>query len=245
MTPQGDWVPEDEHSTRELDDDADGAAHVEQSRRGATAQHGRHSAGRRLRAEAERRHAAERAVAGARRERRHAALADGGVRRLRQRGHRPAAGVRSAASRTATARSCTCDQSHGAARGQRIDGVPDVEHARRRHQLAAPPIAPGSPASRCRPRGKPARPTTTSTPGSSASRRTSSRASGSASISRRRSSPTAMPASSPFRSWASFMKVATKGHKPDWIDASRERRRRSTSAAYPASCRTRGAPAST
>ena len=42
LTPQGDWVPEDEHSSGELDDDAHGAADVEQSRRGAAAQHRRH-----------------------------------------------------------------------------------------------------------------------------------------------------------------------------------------------------------
>ena len=44
VTPHGMWVPEDGHSTRRLDDDALGAADVEQSRRGADAEHDRHSA---------------------------------------------------------------------------------------------------------------------------------------------------------------------------------------------------------
>ena len=44
-TPQGGWLPEDEHSSAQLDDAPDGAAHVEQSRRGAAAQHGRHRDG--------------------------------------------------------------------------------------------------------------------------------------------------------------------------------------------------------
>ena len=73
LTPQGEWLPEDEHSDAPLDDAADGAADLEQPRGRAAAEHGRHPAGGRLRAEAERRHAAERAVARARRERRHAA----------------------------------------------------------------------------------------------------------------------------------------------------------------------------
>ena len=57
---------------RQRDDDAVGAAHVEQPRRGADADVGRHPEGRRLRREAQCRQAAERAVAGARRERRDA-----------------------------------------------------------------------------------------------------------------------------------------------------------------------------
>ena len=36
-TLQGAWTPEDEHSTRRVDEPAHGAAHVEQSRRGAAA----------------------------------------------------------------------------------------------------------------------------------------------------------------------------------------------------------------
>ena len=43
-TLQGAWMPEDEHSAGERDDDADGAAHVEQSRRGADARGSRHRA---------------------------------------------------------------------------------------------------------------------------------------------------------------------------------------------------------
>ena len=49
-TLQGKWVPEDEHSTRHLDDDEDGAEDVEQSRRRADAEHRRHRQDRRLRA---------------------------------------------------------------------------------------------------------------------------------------------------------------------------------------------------
>ena len=37
--------------------------------------------------------------------------------------------------------------------------------------------------------------------------------------------------------WATFMKAATKGDKPDWFDAPAERRRRATSAGCRASCR--------
>ena len=118
------------------------------------------------------------------------------------------------------------DQAKAASRGQRGDRVPDVEHARRRHQLRHRRTARGRPASRCRRRARPARPTTTSTPGSSASRRTSSPASGSASISRRRSSRTATPASSRCRCGRSFMKTATKGRQARLVHAPLERRRR-------------------
>ena len=44
---QGEWVPEDEHCDRRLDDAAHGAADVEQSRGRAAAEHGRHPEGRR------------------------------------------------------------------------------------------------------------------------------------------------------------------------------------------------------
>ena len=37
LTVQGDWLPEDDHSDGRRDDDAVGAAHVEQPRRGADA----------------------------------------------------------------------------------------------------------------------------------------------------------------------------------------------------------------
>ena len=65
------------------------------------------------------------------------------------------------------------DAGEVAARGQRGDRVPDVEHARRRRSTPAPPTGRGRPASRCRRPARPAPPTTTSTRGSSASRRTS------------------------------------------------------------------------
>ena len=127
-----------------------------------------------------------------------------------------------------------------ASRGQRDDRVPDVEHAGRRHQRGHRPIARGRSASRCRPRARPARPTTTTTPGSSASRRISSPACGSASISRRRSSPNGYAAESRCRSGPAFMKRATKGDKPEWLDAPAGCRRRSTSAGCRASCPTAG-----
>ena len=84
-TPQGDWMPEDEHS------DADSmtlrTALRTSSNRAAVQllEQRRHPEGRQLRAEAERRHAAERAVAGARRQRGHAGVADRRLRRLRRR----------------------------------------------------------------------------------------------------------------------------------------------------------------
>ena len=68
---------------RRRDDDAVGAADVEQPRGGADAGVGRDSQGRRVCREAQRRQASERAVAGARRERRDARRADRGLRRLR------------------------------------------------------------------------------------------------------------------------------------------------------------------
>ena len=83
---------------------------------------------------------------------------------------------------------------------QRDDRLPDGEHALGRDQRRERPTARGRWASRCPPRARPARPTTTTTPGSSASRRISSPASGSASTSPRRSSRTATPPTSPCRS---------------------------------------------
>ena len=99
-----------------------------------------------------------------------AAVADRRLRRVRQRRHRAHADADPARRGQRRAGALPGDR-QGAPRGQRDDGVPDVEHARRRDQLRAPPTARGRPASRCRPPARPARPTTTTTRGSSASRR--------------------------------------------------------------------------
>ena len=104
-----------------------------------------------------------------------------------------------------------------AARGQRGDRVPDVEHARRRHQRRHRLQGAAGRLHAAGGRARPARPTTTSTRGSSASRRTSSPASGSASISRKTIVANGYAAELAVPIWAAFMKMATKGDKPDWF----------------------------
>ena len=83
-TLEGAWTPEDEHSDRRLDELRTGAAHVEQSRRGAAAAGRRHPPTVQYAKALGRRRRAERAVAGARLGRSHAAVDDGGLRRVRQ-----------------------------------------------------------------------------------------------------------------------------------------------------------------
>ena len=91
-TPQGGWVPEDEHST------ADSmtmrtALRTSSNRAAVQMLNTRRDQERgQLRAEAERRNAAERAVARARRERSHAHVAHRRLRRVRRQRHRPPAG---------------------------------------------------------------------------------------------------------------------------------------------------------
>ena len=77
---------------------------------------------------------AERAVAGARLGRRHAAIADRGVRRLRQSWRRTAAAAHSASRGSRRSRCSTTVGRRNDAGDQRDDGVPDDEHAGRRHQ---------------------------------------------------------------------------------------------------------------
>ena len=172
---------------------------------------------RQLRGEAERRHAAERAVAGARRERRDARAADGRLRRLRQRRRRARADADPARRGRATAR-CSTRRPQVAPGGQRDDGLPDVEHAGGRHHVGHGLPRAADRASRCRPRARPARPTTTTTPGSSASRRISSTGvwvgfdQPKTIISNGYAADVAVPI------WAGFMKRATKGDKPEWLD---------------------------
>ena len=171
-----------------------------------------------LRGEARRRHAAERAVAGARRRRSDAraltaaygAFANGGV--VRDTDADPARRGQP------TARCCIRRAGKSHQRGQRDDGLPDGEHARGRDRRGHRLPRAADRASRCRPRARPARPTTTTTPGSSASRRISSPASGSASTSRKTIISNGYAADVAVPIWAGFMKRATKGDKPEWLD---------------------------
>ena len=92
-TPQGDWVPEDEHST--ADSMTLRTALRTSSNRAAVQMLNTVGIPKAVvvRAEAERRNAAERPVACARCERSHADLADRCLRRVRRQRHRPAAGA--------------------------------------------------------------------------------------------------------------------------------------------------------
>ncbi len=155
-----------------------------------------------LRAAARRRVGAERAVAGARLRRSDPALDDGGVRDVREQAACvPHADRHPPQSRRPMARCCTTAAAR-AARGQRSHRVPDDHDDGRRRSTRAPHGRRGALGSRCQPRERPERRTTTTTRGSSATRRSWSPASGSATTSRARSSRTAMPASSRCRSGA-------------------------------------------
>ena len=172
-TPDGKWVPEDGHSSAELDDDALRAADVEQSRRGPDAR--TRSAFRRPSSYAQKLNVGTPPSVPS------LALGASDVTLLSltaaygafaDEGHAAHAGARSAASRTATARCSTRMPASRSARSAKSTAflmssmLADVINA-------APPTRRGRPASRCRRRGRRAPPTTTWTPGSSASRRTS------------------------------------------------------------------------
>ena len=112
-TLQGAWTPEDEHSSAAGDDVEDGAAHFQQPGGGAPAAGGRHRPNGAVRAHHGRRRRAERAFAGARVGRSHPPIVDGGIRHVCQ----PRAGA-------ATAR-------HPACRGQRRGRAVHREGSRR------------------------------------------------------------------------------------------------------------------
>ena len=103
------------------------------------------------------------------------------------------------------------------ARDQRDDRVPDVEHAGRRHQRRHRRAGARRSASRCRRRARPARPTISTTPGSSASRRSSSTGVWVGFDQPRTILPNGFAADVAVPIWATFMKAATQGDKPEWF----------------------------
>ena len=120
---------------------------------------------------------------------------------------------------SATAACCSRRETSVDARHQRHDGVPDVDDAGRRDQRGHRRRARGASASRCRPRARPARPTTSTTPGSSASRRSSSTGVWVGFDQPQTILPNGFAGDVAVPIWASFMKAATHGDKPEWLTA--------------------------
>ena len=184
---------------RRVDDAAHRPPNVQQPRRRPPAAGNRNPPRGAVRTDDGRGRRAERPVSGTRLRRSHAGIDDRRLRRVRQSGqgskaHRHPARRRS---RRPAALRGAGDVGPG---HQRDDGVPDVEHAGRRHQRRHRGGGERRSASSCRRRERPARPTITTTRGSSATRRSSSPACGWASTSRAPFFQTGMPRMSPSRS---------------------------------------------